>query len=118
VGAFAPASAGRRRETEQHESRVRAALQARAATPSAFKDVVLHAGGLGFALFARLQPDTPGKLVAHAFSYEHLELGRYELLARVARRAGDDEVAAMRSHAERRAGRPAPAAGACYLLRS
>jgi ferritin-like metal-binding protein YciE len=42
--------------------------------------------------FARINPDTPGKLTAHAFSYEHMELAAYELLARVARRAGDEPV--------------------------
>jgi ferritin-like metal-binding protein YciE len=39
------------------------------------------------------QPDTPGKLVAHAYSYEHTELATYELLRRVAERAGDAEMA-------------------------
>jgi ferritin-like metal-binding protein YciE len=50
-------------------------------------------GGKGFILFARLQPDTPGKLHAHALSYEALELSSYELLARVAHRAGEPAVA-------------------------
>src|SRR3712207_6218790 len=44
-------------------------------------------------LFARSQPDTPGKLTAHAFSYEHMELAAYDLLAIVAERAGDGETA-------------------------
>ena len=42
--------------------------------------------------FARLNPDTPGKLAAHAFSYEHMELAAYELLRagrRAHRRGGD-----------------------------
>ena len=47
----------------------------------------MRLGGKGFLLFARLQPDTPGKLLAHALSYEALELAAYELLARVAERA-------------------------------
>jgi ferritin-like metal-binding protein YciE len=46
-------------------------------------------------LFARTQPDTPGKLTAHAFSYEHLELAAYDLLGLVAERAGDVETAAL-----------------------
>ncbi|MQA74745.1 MAG: DUF892 family protein [Solirubrobacterales bacterium] len=46
-------------------------------------------------LFARSQPDTPGKLTAHAFSYEHMEEAAYELLSRVAERAGDPETAAV-----------------------
>ncbi len=46
-------------------------------------------------LFARSQPDTPGKLTAHAYSYEHLELAAYEELRRVARSAGNEQTAAL-----------------------
>ncbi|MDX6568118.1 MAG: hypothetical protein QOH15_696 [Gaiellales bacterium] len=80
-------------ETEGHEARVRALLEARGAAPSRIKDAVMAVGGKGFVLFARSQPDTPGKLQAHSYSYEALELASYELLARVAIRAGDDDVA-------------------------
>ena len=82
-------------ETEDQERRVRTRLEAHDASPSKVKDVVMQAGGLGFVLFARSQPDTPGKLTAHAYSYEHLELAAYELLARVADRAGDTDTAAI-----------------------
>src|SRR5215207_1420247 len=80
-------------ETERHERLVRERLEARGASPSRFKDLVMKAGGAGFALFAKSQPDTPGKLTAHAYSYEHLELASYELLLRVAERAGDQQTA-------------------------
>ncbi len=43
-------------------------------------------------LFARLNPDTPGKLAVHGYSYEHMELAAYELLRRMAERAGDEPV--------------------------
>jgi ferritin-like metal-binding protein YciE len=46
-------------------------------------------------LFARSQPDTPGKLVSHAYSYEHMEMAAYDLLAIVASRAGDEETAQL-----------------------
>jgi ferritin-like metal-binding protein YciE len=82
-------------ETERHERLVRERLDAHGASPSRLKDAVMAAGGKGFVLFARSQPDTTGKLTAHALSYEHLELASYELLLRVARRAGDDETAAV-----------------------
>jgi ferritin-like metal-binding protein YciE len=81
-----------RDETERHEHLIRAALDARGAKPSRTKDTVMALGGKGFLLFARLQPDTPGKLHAHALSYEALELASYELLARVAQRAGETDV--------------------------
>lgn len=81
-------------ETEQHEHLVRARLEARGADASRFKDLAGRVTGRGFALFAQLQPDTPGKLVTHAYSYEHMELAAYDLLARVAEQAGDSETAA------------------------
>ena len=80
-------------ETEDHERLVRGRLEAQAAEPSKVKDVVARAGGVGMVLFARSQPDTPGKLVAHAYSYEHMELAAYELLGIVARRADDAQTA-------------------------
>jgi ferritin-like metal-binding protein YciE len=55
----------------------------------------MAAGGTAMVLFARSQPDTPGKLVSHAYSYEHLEQAAYELLRRVAERAGDTDTAAV-----------------------
>jgi ferritin-like metal-binding protein YciE len=82
-------------ETEEQERRVHERLQAHGADPSRLKDVAARAGGVGMVLFARVQPDTPGKLVAHAYSYEHMELAAYELLSLVADQAGDAETAAL-----------------------
>lgn len=82
-------------ETEQHERLVRERLQALDASPAKLKDLAGKLTGVGFALFATAQPDTPGKLVAHAYSYEHMELAAYDLLARVADRAGDLATAAL-----------------------
>jgi ferritin-like metal-binding protein YciE len=80
-------------ETEGHERRTRELLEARGASPNRLKDMVMHVGGKGFLLFAKVQPDTPGKLLAHAISYEALETASYELLARTADRAGEEDVA-------------------------
>jgi ferritin-like metal-binding protein YciE len=82
-------------ETERHERLIRERLEARGAKPSKVKDLVMALGGKGFILFARSQPDTPGKLTFHAYSYEALEQGSYEMLERVARRAGDEETASV-----------------------
>src|SRR3712207_8312585 len=71
-------------ETQEHERLVREALERRGASPSAVKDVAGRVGGWGMVLFAKLNPDTPGKLAMHAFSYEHMELAAYELLRRIA----------------------------------
>src|SRR5215211_5266879 len=80
-------------ETEEQRRLVRERLDALGGSPAKLKDAVMKAGGAGFALFAASQPDTPGKLTAHAYSFEHLELASYELLLRVAERAGDSETA-------------------------
>ena len=85
-------------ETESHERIVRERLEAHGTSPSGVKEAVMKAGGLGFILFAKSQPDTPGKLVTHAFSYEGLEQASYELLSRVAERAGDPETAEAARH--------------------
>jgi ferritin-like metal-binding protein YciE len=81
------------RETEDQERRVRARLEAHGADPSKVKDLMARAGGVGMVMFARSQPDTPGKLTSHAYSYEHMEMAAYDLLALVAERAGDAETA-------------------------
>jgi len=92
-------------ETDRHERDVWLALNARGAEPSTVKDTLMRIGGKGFLLFARLQPDTPGKLMAHSYSYEALEIASYELLQRVAERAGESTVADLASEigAEERA---------------
>jgi ferritin-like metal-binding protein YciE len=82
-------------ETEGHERLIADLLEDRGAKPSRVKDAVMKVGGKGFVLFARLQPDTPGKLAAHALSYEALEFASYGLLARIADRAGEPHVSGV-----------------------
>lgn len=94
-GPFAEAFRRHLGETESQEQRVRARLEAHDASLSKLKDAAGAAGGFGMVLFAKSQPDTPTKLALHAFSYEHMEVAAYELLARAAREAGDGETASM-----------------------
>ena len=79
-------------ETREQERLVKEQLEARGADPSTLKDIAGRVGGWAMVAFARLNPDTPGKLTAHAYAYEHMELAAYELLARVAQRAGEEQV--------------------------
>jgi len=79
-------------ETEEHERLVRSLLARRGESPSWFKDLVMRLGGKGFILFARSNPDTPGKLLSHALSYEALEEASYSLLELVAMQAGASDV--------------------------
>jgi ferritin-like metal-binding protein YciE len=81
------------RETAEQKRMVDERLEAHGESPSKLKDVVAGATAVPFILFAKSQPDTPGKLAAHALSYEHMEYAGYELLQRVAERAGDTDTA-------------------------
>jgi ferritin-like metal-binding protein YciE len=83
------------RESEQQERMVREQLERHGATPSTVKDVAARVGGFGMALFARFNPDTPGKLAAHSYSYEHMELAAYELLHRIADNLEDWQISQM-----------------------
>jgi ferritin-like metal-binding protein YciE len=87
-------------ETREQERLVEALLEARGADTSTLKDLAGRVGGWAMLAFARLNPDTPGKLTAHAYSYEHMEVAAYELLARAAQRAGDQPVVEL-AHAIR-----------------
>jgi len=79
-------------ETEEQKRLVEERLAAHGASGSKLKDLVAGATGLPFVAFAASQPDTPGKLATHALSYEHMEHAAYELLMRIAERAGDGET--------------------------
>lgn len=80
-------------ETKEQAKLVGDRLKAQGGSPSRVKDAVMKLGGKSFLLFARVQPETPGRLVAHAYAYEAMEWAGYDLLTRLAERAGDAEAA-------------------------
>jgi len=84
--------AAHEKETEEQKRLIEQRLEAHGASPSKLKDVTGAVTGKGFALFAKANPDTPGKLAAHAHSYEAMEQAAYEQLYRIAERAGDQET--------------------------
>jgi ferritin-like metal-binding protein YciE len=81
------------RETEEQKRLVEERLEAHGESSTKLKDVVADVTGVGMYLFAKFNPDSPGKLAAHAHSYEAMEEAAYEFLWRVAERAGDGETA-------------------------
>ena len=80
-------------ETEQQADLVQQRLEAYGESVSAVKNAIMKLGGKGFLLFARLQPETPGRLAAHAYAYEAMEWAGYEMLLRFAEEEGESETA-------------------------
>ncbi len=101
-------------ETEEHERLVTERLHARDAKPSIVKDAVGTLTGHGFGAFAAANPDTPGKLVVHAYSYEHLEEAAYDLLGKIATRAGDTETVAVARRIEEQEHAMGERVAACF----
>lgn len=81
-------------EAERQERQLRERFEVYGAGQSSRKDAK-RAGGIGLAVFVSSQPDTPSKLIAHTFAFEHIAIAACELLRRRAEEAGDDATAAM-----------------------
>lgn len=91
-------------ETRGQQELVEERLEALGGKRSLLKDAAMRMGALNWGMFFKAHPDTPGKLAAFAYAFEHLEIGGYEQLRRVAERAGDGDTvdAAERILAEER----------------
>lgn len=81
-------------ESRRHRQLLEDRLHAHGSGPSRLKDAAMRLGALNWGAFFGAQPDTPGKLAGFAYAFEHLEIGAYEHLKRVARRAGDEDTEA------------------------
>ena len=79
-------------ETERHLELIEERLQAHDASRSIFKDLAGRVSALALGTGVVVQKNTPAKLVAVAYGYENFEVASYELLRRIAERAGDGET--------------------------
>jgi ferritin-like metal-binding protein YciE len=80
-------------QTEGHSDRMRARLEAHDAQPSGVKQV----GGILQALakmpLDMVRGEKAGRNARDGFATEHMEIASYELLRRIAQKAGDEETA-------------------------
>src|SRR5436309_15843272 len=82
-------------ETHEHAALVKERVDALGGDNSSIKDAAMRMGALNWGGFFAAHPDSAGKLAAFTFAFEHLEIGGYEQLKRVARRANDEETATI-----------------------
>ena len=84
-----------RLETERQSDRLRQRLEAHGGEPS----MVREAGGILGALMKGVvdmaRGEKAGRNARDGYATEHLEIASYELLERIAQRAGDEETAAV-----------------------
>jgi ferritin-like metal-binding protein YciE len=83
---------GHVRETEEHLRLIEERLEERDASRSFVSDLAGRVSALALGTSVVAKPDTPSKLVAVAYGFEHFEIASYELLRRVAERAGDTKT--------------------------
>lgn len=94
-----------REETERHEQLVRERLEERGEGSSSVREAVGVGGALMKGVGDRARGEKPSQNARDGYITEHMEIASYELLERLARRAGDEATAevARRNCADERA---------------
>ncbi|MFL5922113.1 MAG: ferritin-like domain-containing protein [Gaiellaceae bacterium] len=80
-------------ETEQHAARLRERLEAHGATPSMMREATGLMGALMKSVVDMVRQEKAGRNARDGYATEHLEIAAYQLLERIAERAGDNETA-------------------------
>jgi ferritin-like metal-binding protein YciE len=80
-------------ETEQHADRLRQRLEARGESPSMVREATGMMGALMKSVVDMVRQEKAGRNARDGYATEHLEIAAYQLLERIAERAGDTETA-------------------------
>jgi len=80
-------------ETQRQQERLRGRLEAYGESPSTVKGMAAKAGAAMKGVLDMGRGDKAGKNARDGYATEHLEIAAYQLLERVATRAGDEATA-------------------------
>jgi ferritin-like metal-binding protein YciE len=80
-------------ETGQHSRRLRERLEAHGSSPSLVREATGILGALAKLPLDLVRGEKAGRNARDGYAAEHLEIAAYQLLERVATRAGDEETA-------------------------
>jgi ferritin-like metal-binding protein YciE len=80
-------------QTQGHADRMAERLEAHGATPSTVKQIGGVLGALAKLPLDLVRGEKAGRNARDAYATEHLEIAGYELLRRIAQKAGDEETA-------------------------
>lgn len=80
-------------QTQGHADRMAERLEAHGASPSTVKQIGGVLGALAKMPLDVVRGEKAGRNARDAYATEHLEIAGYELLRRIARKAGDEETA-------------------------
>ena len=81
-------------ETEGHAHRMRERLEAHGAAPSTVKQAAGILGALAKLPLDMVRGEKAGRNARDGYATEHMEIASYELLKRIAQRAGDEDTVA------------------------
>jgi len=80
-------------QTQGHADRMASRLEAQGASPSAVKQLGGVLGALAKMPLDLVRGEKAGRNARDAYATEHMEIAAYELLRRIAQKAGDEETA-------------------------
>jgi ferritin-like metal-binding protein YciE len=80
-------------ETEGHAQRMKQRLEAHGAAPSTVRQMTGILGALAKMPLDMVRQEKAGRNARDGYATEHMEIAAYELLKRVAQKAGDEETA-------------------------